>query len=140
MYRWRQASASATGSPLIRLDAALNRVLGTSYTSVGEHDPSNRGTKVSFGYSVSGGSRVQRHARRWSIRPLAGCGNSGDVEFWTWQCNTSSSREVMRVNGTGYVGIGTTTPGYPLDVEGANVISSGGYAYGLFCNSVNGGI
>jgi hypothetical protein len=118
-----------SSSPLLRLDAALGSVLGTSATSVGEHDPSNRGTKVSFGYAVSGGSEFAG-MRAVVNQGTAGCGNTGDLEFWTWQCNTSGAREVMRVNGTGYVGIGTTSPAAPLDVETYSLLNSSGYAYG----------
>ena len=53
----------------------------------------------------------------------------GVVEFY------SNSSEKMRLNGTG-LGINTTTPGYPLDVEGSitlndNTTSSGGSGHGM---------
>ncbi|WP_460911917.1 hypothetical protein, partial [Staphylococcus aureus] len=66
-------------------------------------------------------------------------GNSGDLLFYTWECNTAASREVMRINGrgnviangnlianvdlavggyvriSGNVGIGENNPGFPLN-------------------------
>jgi hypothetical protein len=44
------------------------------------------------------------------------CGNTADVSFFTWECSTSLSREVMRINGRGNVGIGTAAPVAKLDV------------------------
>src|SRR6185503_17291298 len=68
------------------------------------HDVANRGPKVSFGYNTVGtdfaGMKVQ------VVPGLNFCGNSGDLLFNTWECNTAPSREVMRINGSGNVGIG----------------------------------
>lgn len=108
-------------NPTIILDAKLDQIIGTSALSVSQHDASNRGTKVSFG-STSGefaGMRIVIAAG------TNGCGNTGDIRFDTWECNTSTTREVMRVNGRGNVGIGTVSPAGKLHVaagEGDGII------------------
>jgi len=48
---------------------------------------------------------------------------SGDLSFWTKnESNTQSER--MRITAAGYVGIGTASPGYALDVNGNGRFSS----------------
>lgn len=54
----------------------------------------------------------------------ANCGRSGDVGFFTWECNTATSREIMRITGRGRVGIGTAAPTQALHVIG-NILASG---------------
>jgi hypothetical protein len=44
--------------------------------------------------------------------------NQSFINFWTWGNNIAGAREVMRINQRGNVGIQTSTPGYPLDVNG----------------------
>ncbi len=109
-----------TTTPDMALDIRLNDIVGSSATSVGQHDVSNRGTKVSFGHRVFGTSEFV------GMRTLIGagtngCGNTADIRFDTWECGTSVSREIMRISGRGNVGIGTTAPAFPLHVN------TGGY-------------
>ena len=93
-------------TPKIIVDVKENSIIGSSGQSVSQHDVSNRGTKVSFGHQGS-----EFVGMRTIISPgTNACGNSADIGFDTWECNTSTSREVMRINGTGNVGIGTKTP------------------------------
>lgn len=105
-------------NPMILLDTKLGSTIGTSATSGSYHDIANRGNKVNFGAiaetvpSDFAGMRVSVAAG------TNGCGNSGDISFDTWECNTNVSREIMRINGRGNVGIGTSTPTAKLDVNG----------------------
>jgi hypothetical protein len=106
-----------TTTPDMAVDLRLNDIVGSSATSVGQHDPTNRGTKVSFGHRVFGTTEFV------GMRTLIGagtngCGNTADIRFDTWECGTSVSREVMRITGGGEVGIGTSTPTSKLDVAG----------------------
>ncbi len=107
-------------NPVDLLDVAAGGTIGNSTTLVTEHDPSNQGVKVGFGYRdpLSGDFNGLRSV----VNPgTAGCGNSGDLLFYTWECNTSVSREVMRINGSGNVGIGTTNPIAGLNTQGSTV-------------------
>ena len=105
-----------TATPNNLLDVAAGAVIGNS-TVLGAniHDALNRGSKVSFGYNVPG---TEFNGLRAVVNPgTASCGNSGDLLFYTWECNTAGSREVMRINGRGRVGIGASSPVTTLDVR-----------------------
>jgi len=113
-------------APLIAIDVGLGGVIGTSVTDVsGQHGEGNRGIKASFGSIVSNNSGEFVGMRTVVGPGTAGCGNSGDIRFDTWQCNTANSREVMRINGLGNVNItGSLAKGggsfkidHPLDPE-----------------------
>jgi uncharacterized protein (TIGR02145 family) len=92
-----------TTAPLLLLDAKAGQIMGTSATTVSQHDASNRGTKVSFGASVESdldefaGMRIEVEAG------TNGGGNTADVVFNTWEYNTAYSREVIRINGAGNI-------------------------------------
>ena len=113
-------------APLINLDAALNNTIGTSATSVTQHDVSNRGTKVSFGAVCSNTLTEFVGMRALVAAGTNGCGNTGDVTFNTWECNTAASREVARINGSGNMGIGTASPAATLHVNGTSKFGSPG--------------
>ncbi|MBI5384638.1 MAG: tail fiber domain-containing protein [Verrucomicrobia bacterium] len=126
-----------TATPNNLLDVAAGGVIGNS-TLMGadQHDVLNRGSKVSFGYNILGSEFL---GMRTVVNPSTTfCGNSGDLLFYTWECQTALSREVMRINGRGNVvasgnilasgnivasnhvltignvGIGQNNPGFPL--------------------------
>ena len=127
-----------TATPQNLLDLAAGGLVGNSTVlGLNVHDTLNRGTKVSFGYNVPGS---EFNGMRAVVNPgTALCGNSGDLLFYTWECNTAGSREVMRINGrgnviangnlianvdlsvggyvriSGNVGIGENSPGFPLN-------------------------
>ena len=106
-----------TSSPQILIDTRVNSIIGTSATAGSQHDVANRGTKVSFG-TTSGGEFA---GMRLVVDPgTNACGNTGDIRFDTWECNTATTREVMRISGRGRVGIGTPSPSHRLQIEGTN--------------------
>jgi hypothetical protein len=106
-----------TFAPQILLDTRANSIIGTSATTGSQHDAGNQGTKVSFG-TTSGGEFA---GMRLLVAPgTNACGNTGDIRFDTWECNTALSREVMRISGRGRVGIGTPSPSHRLQIEGTN--------------------
>jgi len=53
--------------------------------------------------------------------------NSGTTEFQFRTYNAGSLNEAVRINGLGNVGIGTTNPGFKLDVNGIVRVPSGNY-------------
>lgn len=106
--------------PYLTLDLAQGAVVGNSTINTDLFDPANRGLKVSFGYQGSGTGNFS--GMRTTVEPgTNGCGNSGDIRFDTWECNTAGSREVMRIAGNGFVGIGTASPSSRLEVAAPGV-------------------
>jgi hypothetical protein len=112
--------------PTIKLDLDTNQIIGTSRTFVAVNDIANRGTKMSFGYN---GTSNEFAGMRVIVKPgTNACGNSGDITLNTWECNTSVSREVMRINGSGNVGIGTSAPTAMLSVNGNTNNTTGSWS------------
>ncbi|MES2554630.1 MAG: tail fiber domain-containing protein [Bacteroidota bacterium] len=109
--------------PSTKLDVKAGSIIGTGDFVPNQHDPANRGTRVRFGALPTefvGMDIVLREG-------TAGCGNSADIAFSTWECNTSATREVVRISGTGNLGIGTNNPLAPLHVRGArNTVTTAG--------------
>lgn len=106
-------------SPINRVDGSHGSVFGTSAVLGGAAShPANRGTKVGFGYNYVGDCGNGFNGMRVEVVPGTSCGNSADLLFFTEECNVSCPREVMRINGDGFVGVGTSTPAHRLDVAG----------------------
>ncbi|HMT71518.1 MAG TPA: tail fiber domain-containing protein [Saprospiraceae bacterium] len=118
-------------NPTIKLELDTNQIIGTSRTFGPIQDIGNRGTKMSFGYIGVGSEFAGMKA---IVKAgTNGCGNSGDITLHTWECNTSVSREVMRINGSGNVGINTSAPTAKLSVNGNANNSTG--SWGVFSDS-----
>ena len=64
--------------------------------------------------------------------------NQTAIQFYTWGNNIANSREVMRINSRGDVGIGTTSPSAELHVNG--VIKQTGASWALTNHAVNEGV
>lgn len=89
--------------PYNRIDVNAGATIGPSALNGTSNDASNRGFKVGFGYRFNE-TTDQFHGMR--VEVLEGtnsCGNTIDLAFHTAECNTSTSREVMRINGSGNV-------------------------------------
>ncbi|MDX1951026.1 MAG: tail fiber domain-containing protein [Verrucomicrobiota bacterium] len=99
-------------SPRLTVDVPFNGTFGSSH-STGQHLASNRGNKVHFAHFAEefAGMYVQVTDGK------NGCGNAADIVFNTWECNTSNSREVFRINGGGRVGINNAFPQARLHVS-----------------------
>lgn len=109
-------------NPFLHLETVAGGIIGNSTTIGVQHDTTNRGLKISFGYQVNGSNEFV--GMRSLVGPgTAGCGNTGDIRFDTWECQSSISREVMRITGRGNVGIGTSSPSQRLTVNG-NVLAN----------------
>lgn len=96
--------------PTSRLD-----VQGNIYTTIrrpmGGHAAELRGsTRIGMNSGDFTGMELETEAYS--------CGNGGIIKFFTWGCNTDYSREVVRINELGRLGIGTKDPQVPLHVNG----------------------
>jgi trimeric autotransporter adhesin len=77
-------------------------------------------------FSASLSAYMQVYAAdNWTTSDLAAY-----LTFGTTPSGGTASIERMRITAAGLMGIGTTTPGYLLDVEGGQVNASGGFVAG----------
>jgi hypothetical protein len=103
--------------PDVTLDIVQGGVIGNSTVVGSQHDPANSGIKVGFGYQIPGTPEFAG-MRAYVNSGSNGCGNSADLLFDTWECNTANSRTVMRITGGGRVGIGTFFPDARTEIDG----------------------
>lgn len=90
-----------------------------------QHDVLNRGVKSRVGYATHPTGFIEFAGMQAVVVPTTnGVGNSADVTFHTWEANTAISREVMRINGRGRVGILTASPQSPFHVTAANIAAA----------------
>lgn len=100
--------------PVTTVDVKAGSIIGTGDSTADQHLAENRGTKVRFGGLVKEYVGMDIIVKEGT----AGCGNTADIAFNTWECNTSNSREVVRITGKGHLGIGTNNPLAPLHIAG----------------------
>jgi hypothetical protein len=101
---------------------------GTSSAPTVTQNGDNLGQFAATGYNGTafGGSKVKVTfvaTENWNATS-----NGTAVAFHTTTNGTTSRQERVRIDNTGYVGIGTPTPAYPLDVSGV-IRSTGGYMF-----------
>lgn len=127
-----------TIAPYTNLDV-VGSIFTSLHNSTNEHATGEQGTSyIGHQTGSSVGSDGFNGMKCVVQAGTNGCGNTGDVAFATWECNTSSSREVMHITGRGNVGIGTSTPVYPLDIRSTYNTYYGTYWYYLGPGSSNG--
>jgi hypothetical protein len=104
--------------------------MGNAY-NVGDdpHEPGSRGNWRLGRFNADEFAGIETE-----ILPINGIsdskrGNGANLKFYTWGCDIASSREVMRIDQAGRVGIGTTGPGFPLHVGTSDLFTSSWFAY-----------
>ncbi len=115
----RQRVSPTTVATAVATSAFMpGALIGSSgIIGVNQHDTRNRGVKARVGYAIEPRGVEEFAGMQSMVVPsTGGFGNSADVAFFTWEFDTAFSREVMRINGRGNVGIGTAAPVAKLDV------------------------
>jgi lysophospholipase L1-like esterase len=102
---------------------------GTSSVPLATQSGDNLGQFASAGYNGAAfpGSKVKvgfLAAENWNTTA-----NGTAISFETTRNGTTARAERMRIDNTGNVGIGTTTPAYPLSVNGVVQSLSGGFLF-----------
>ena len=121
------SSFAALADSALTLDYSAGLLIGSSAVVEDQYAVANRGGKSRFGYALNAAGTNEFLGMQAIVAPgTNGGGNSGDVAFFTWESNTFTSREIMRVNGRGNVGIGTTAPAAKLDVRGSIALGNNG--------------
>jgi hypothetical protein len=90
--------------------------------------PANTRVRIGFADSASGAGISQIESARY---PAGG----GYLSFITRLPSDGSMVERMRIDNSGKVGIGITTPAYRLDVQGGQINASGGLCIANDCRS-----
>ena len=117
-----------TAIPALPLD--VNGSMGNAYNvGTDQHDIASRGTwrLGRFNSKEFAGIETEIVAGK-GVQPKQN-GNGANLKFYTWGCNTSIAREVMRIDQLGRVGIGTSSPEVPLHVAAKVPYSAGPYGY-----------
>ena len=108
-----------TSAPFTTLDV-LGNIITSNHGNASQHDVSEQGT-----------SYIGHESGTVGLTAFAGMGikvapgnnstaNAGIIQFYTWGNSVSNSREIVRIDERGYLGIGTTAPSSKLYVLSAD--------------------
>jgi hypothetical protein len=86
----------------------------------------NKGGGIGFGSGSEAGSSPYIYAQIKGLKESAGGTYNGYLAFYTTPTGSDANTERMRINGSGNVGIGTTSPTVTLEVSGRGLITSSG--------------
>jgi hypothetical protein len=119
---------STTGSSGAALNSTLSIVGTSDYAR-------NRGSSLAFcgrAFNYSGSFIQMPFARITGVQQAARDDYGGDLVFEVNGSNQYSFHEVMRISSAKCVGIGTTAPGYPLEIVGPATSQSSGVGIRYF--------
>ena len=102
---------------------------GTSTTPLATQSGDNLGQFASAGYNGTAFPNGKVNLGFIATENWSATSNGTAITFATTANGTTSRAERLRIDNTGNVGIGTTTPAYPLTVNGVIQSTTGGFIF-----------
>ncbi|MEM4325859.1 MAG: hypothetical protein QXU40_00975 [Candidatus Pacearchaeota archaeon] len=139
-----------TTNPSGKLQVSGGNAIFDGNVGIGTTSPGASLDIVSVSAGIDKGLRIRQttdpnqRIRLWgSSTPDAGYLTFGDGTGWKFHFakdSDSGATKFMTIQDNGNVGIGTTSPGYKLDIQGGNIRIGGLTAPGIYFDSTNGGV